>query len=117
MPLHAAQQVRLRHQLVEVRADEAGPQAAARGDRGQQARVQRNDRAGVLPQARTYGAEAGKSQCAWRIRCCLEAHLRGGNASEALRHYESYRRLLEGELGLEPSPLLRRLLLLCTRAS
>ena len=43
-------------------------------------------------------------------RAVVEIHLREGNASEALRHYESYRLLLEGELGLEPSPLLRRLL-------
>jgi DNA-binding SARP family transcriptional activator len=43
-------------------------------------------------------------------RAVIGIHLREGNASEALRHYESYRRLLEGELGLEPSPQLRALL-------
>ncbi|MEZ0065708.1 DNA-binding SARP family transcriptional activator [Streptacidiphilus sp. MAP12-20] len=40
-------------------------------------------------------------------RAVVEIHLREGNVSEALRHYEAYRRLLEGELGIEPSRLLR----------
>jgi DNA-binding SARP family transcriptional activator len=34
----------------------------------------------------------------------IKAHLSEGNASEAVRQFESYRRLLADELGLSPSP-------------
>lgn len=37
-------------------------------------------------------------------RVLVAAHLRAGNQHEALRQYDTYRRLLESELGLEPSP-------------
>jgi DNA-binding SARP family transcriptional activator len=36
-------------------------------------------------------------------------HLAEGNAAEALRQYQTYRSLLADELGLGPSPALRRL--------
>ena len=42
-------------------------------------------------------------------RVLIEAHLAEGNASEALRQYETYRRLLDEELGLAPSPRMRAL--------
>lgn len=42
-------------------------------------------------------------------RRVIEVHLAEGNASEALRHYDSYRHLLATELGLAPSPRLRRI--------
>jgi DNA-binding SARP family transcriptional activator len=37
----------------------------------------------------------------------IDAHLEEGNASEAIRQYESYRDLLRDELGIEPSERLR----------
>lgn len=40
----------------------------------------------------------------------IEVHLAEGNQSEAVRAYEEYRRLLERELGIEPTPALRDLL-------
>jgi DNA-binding SARP family transcriptional activator len=40
-------------------------------------------------------------------RRVVEVHLAEGNPSEALRHYETYRRLLARELGLPPSSQLR----------
>ncbi|WP_375487079.1 BTAD domain-containing putative transcriptional regulator [uncultured Jatrophihabitans sp.] len=39
----------------------------------------------------------------------VEAHLAEGNHAEALRQYQSYRRLLAAELGLAPTPAMRRL--------
>lgn len=42
-------------------------------------------------------------------RRVIEVHLDEGNAAEALRQYQTYRRLLADELGLGPSPALRRL--------
>ena len=42
-------------------------------------------------------------------RQVIEVHLAEGNAAEALRQYQLYRRLLADELGLGPSPALRRL--------
>lgn len=42
-------------------------------------------------------------------RRVIEVHLAEGNAAEALRQYQSYRRLLADELGLPPSPAPRRL--------
>jgi DNA-binding SARP family transcriptional activator len=39
----------------------------------------------------------------------IEAHRDEGNQTEAIRHYEQYRRLLDAELGVEPSAELRRL--------
>lgn len=43
-------------------------------------------------------------------RVVVRTHLREGNLSEAVRHVEAYRRLLNDELGLRPSPALVRLL-------
>ena len=37
-------------------------------------------------------------------------HLAEGNQTEAIREYERYRRLLQAELGLEPSAQLRELI-------
>jgi DNA-binding SARP family transcriptional activator len=37
-------------------------------------------------------------------RAIIRVHLAEGNRSEALHHYKSYRKLLDDELGLEPSP-------------
>ncbi|WP_164775262.1 AfsR/SARP family transcriptional regulator [Nocardioides pantholopis] len=43
-------------------------------------------------------------------RRVIEVHLAEGNHAEALRQYDSYRRLLARELGISPSPAIRRLL-------
>lgn len=42
-------------------------------------------------------------------RRVIEAHLAEGNPAEALRQYESYRRLVRDELGLTPTPEIRAL--------
>lgn len=42
-------------------------------------------------------------------RRVIEVHLAEGNQAEALRQYDGYRRLLARELGLPPSPAIRRL--------
>ena len=42
-------------------------------------------------------------------RRVIEVHLAEGNHAEALRQFDSYRRLLARELGLPPSPAIRRL--------
>lgn len=42
-------------------------------------------------------------------RRVIEVHLAEGNHAEALRQYDGYRRLLAEELGLPPSPHIRRL--------
>lgn len=42
-------------------------------------------------------------------RRVIEVHLAEDNAAEALREYESYRRLLSDELGIAPSPCIRLL--------
>lgn len=44
-------------------------------------------------------------------RLLMQVHTREGNVVEALRTYQSYRTLLRGELGLEPSPLMRGLVM------
>jgi DNA-binding SARP family transcriptional activator len=43
-------------------------------------------------------------------RTLMRVHLAEGNAAEAIRAYECYRDLLADELGLTPSPRMRRLL-------
>lgn len=43
-------------------------------------------------------------------RAVLSAHLAEGNVSEAVRHYHAFCRLLNEELGVEPSPRLARML-------
>ena len=40
----------------------------------------------------------------------IEVHLAEGNLSEAVRQYHAYRRLIADQLGLAPSPAMRRLL-------
>ena len=40
----------------------------------------------------------------------MQAYLAEGNRHEAMRQYDAYRRLMSRELGLDPSPRLRRLL-------
>lgn len=42
-------------------------------------------------------------------RRVVEVHLAEGNAAEALRQYETFRRLLRADLGLPPSPAIRAL--------
>ena len=42
-------------------------------------------------------------------RQVIQVHLAEDNHAEALRHYDGYRRLLADELGLAPSPTMRRL--------
>lgn len=42
-------------------------------------------------------------------RALMKVHLQQGNQSEALRQYDTYRRLLHVELGMEPSPLMEKL--------
>jgi DNA-binding SARP family transcriptional activator len=43
-------------------------------------------------------------------RVVIEAHLAEGNAAEAIRQYDLFRRLLETKLGLEPSPRMHELM-------
>jgi len=43
-------------------------------------------------------------------RSVMRIHVAEGNASEALRHYEAYRRLLDETIGLEPSPRMAELI-------
>lgn len=43
-------------------------------------------------------------------RAVVSAHLAEGNVAEAVRHYEGFRRLLDEELGVEPSPRFARML-------
>ena len=42
-------------------------------------------------------------------RLVIESHLANGNPGDAIRQYRLFSRLLRGHLGLEPSPLMRRL--------
>ena len=42
-------------------------------------------------------------------RRVIEVHLSEGNHAEALRQYQTFRRLLADELGLPPSPAMRAL--------
>ena len=43
-------------------------------------------------------------------RALISVHLAAGNEGEAVRQYETYRRLLHDELGVEPSPRMQALL-------
>jgi DNA-binding SARP family transcriptional activator len=43
-------------------------------------------------------------------RALIKAHIREGNRSEALREYVSYRKILDEELGIEPSTALTEML-------
>jgi DNA-binding SARP family transcriptional activator len=43
-------------------------------------------------------------------RQVITVHLREGNASEALRQYHEYKRLIASELGLSPSPAMEQLI-------
>jgi DNA-binding SARP family transcriptional activator len=42
-------------------------------------------------------------------RALIRAHLAQGNHGEAMRQYDAYRRLLDQELGIEPSPAMEEL--------
>jgi DNA-binding SARP family transcriptional activator len=48
-------------------------------------------------------------------RAVISVHLAEGNSSEAIRQYRSYRDLLQSQLGLEPSDLMKRLVDLLDR--
>ncbi|MET9734636.1 BTAD domain-containing putative transcriptional regulator [Streptomyces sp. NPDC006458] len=50
-------------------------------------------------------------------RAVVSAHLAEGNLAEAVRHYEAFRRLLDEELGVEPSPRFARMLPECSGVS
>jgi DNA-binding SARP family transcriptional activator len=54
-------------------------------------------------------AVAGESLRESAHRRVIEVHLAEQNPAEALRQYETYRRLLRAELGLRPSETIRRL--------
>jgi DNA-binding SARP family transcriptional activator len=47
-------------------------------------------------------------------RVVIEAYLAEDNASEALRHYQLFERLLDSKLGLRPSPRLQELVRVLT---
>lgn len=49
-------------------------------------------------------------------RTLITVHLAEGNSSEAIRQYESYRAIMRDELGLDPSPQMRDLLVKALRA-
>ena len=76
-----------------------------------------------LSEAGAYGAavEAGLAAVSTEPlresahRAVIKAHLTAGNGYEALRQYEDYARLLQKELGLEPSGLMRAVLGVLTR--
>jgi DNA-binding SARP family transcriptional activator len=42
-------------------------------------------------------------------RLLIQGHLAEGNLAEAVRQYDFYRTLLSRELGIEPSPTIKRL--------
>lgn len=73
--------------------------------------------AGHLSQANRFGHATVAARAAIRADplretahlALIEVHLAEGNQSEALREFERYRALLKGELGLEPSRRLHRL--------
>ncbi|MCZ2525285.1 AfsR/SARP family transcriptional regulator [Streptomyces sp. HB2AG] len=73
--------------------------------------------AGRLVAARRYAEAVAAAQAAVHAEplresgqaCLVRAHLAEGNPSEALRAFTRYARRLEGELGLEPTERLRRL--------
>ncbi len=44
-------------------------------------------------------------------RLVVQAHLAQGNAAQALRHFDTYRRLLHSELGIPPSAQMKRLVM------
>lgn len=68
-------------------------------------------RAGHYPDALTAGLGAVRAEPLRESahRRVIEVHLAEDNHAEALRHYDGYRRLLADELGLAPSPSMRRL--------
>lgn len=80
--LHALEELCVRHR-------EAGEHAAAL-------------RAGLL----AVGGEPLRESAHRRV---IETHLAEGNPAEALRQYDTFRRLLRAELGLPPSPAIRML--------
>ncbi|MBT0770916.1 bacterial transcriptional activator domain-containing protein [Kineosporia sp. J2-2] len=73
---------------------------------GEQLRSQR--RFGEAMQA-ALAALSGEPLRESAHRLAIEVHLTEGNAAEALRQYDLYRRLLRSELGIAPSTALRQL--------
>jgi DNA-binding SARP family transcriptional activator len=67
--------------------------------------------AGRYPAALAAGLAAVQSEPLRESahRRVIEVHLTEGNHAEALRQYQTFRRLLADELGLPPSPAIRRL--------
>jgi DNA-binding SARP family transcriptional activator len=73
--------------------------------------------AGVLTGGRRFGDATAAAQAAIRAEPLRESahaaliriHLAEGNQSEALREFDRYGRLLQAELGLQPTPQLREL--------
>ena len=67
-------------------------------------------RAGSAPPSRPgLAAVAGEPLRESAHRTLIRAHLAEGNPGEAVRQYHLYRRLLVGELALEPSAAIRGL--------
>ncbi len=68
--------------------------------------------AGRLPEAIDLGLRAIAMEPLRESshRLVIQAHLQEGNVAEAIRQYDSCRRLLDDELGVPPSPHLRVLL-------
>jgi SARP family transcriptional regulator, regulator of embCAB operon len=74
--------------------------------------------AGHLAAARRYGEAAAAAVAAVAAEPLRESahtalitvHLAEGNRSEAVRQYHRYAQLLRAELGVEPTPAMRRLL-------
>ncbi len=66
---------------------------------------------GRYPQALAAGLAAVSAEPLRETahRCVIGVHLAEGNAAEALRQYEEYRRLLARDLGIGPTPMIRRM--------
>ena len=72
------------------------------------ARLTQAGRFGAAVQA-GLAAVAGEPLRESAHRTLIQAHLAEGNPGEAVRQYHLYRRLLTGELAIEPSPAIREL--------
>ena len=69
-----------------------------------------------LAEARRFGRRSRPPSRRWRGSRCESAHrvliktyIAEGNASDAIRQYRFYRRLLRDNLGLDPSPAMESL--------
>ncbi len=69
-----------------------------------EARATRLLAAGRVAEAFRYALHVAQSEPMRESAQCLmlEIHLRQGNVSDALRHYEAYRHMLSEEMGIEP---------------